>query len=202
MRPWIATVLLAGVGAGVAAQVRAPSASPAGHPVTAVVRSESQFAFTLRTRWGQALIGRFPNAEGEVVALPDGRREVRLKLDAKTVEIVDHPRYTRLTRGPRFFDAARYPDVQFLSEPYTTDLLHAGGALYGQLRMHGVQRREHFVIEPAACAHPGRDCDIVARGVVRRAHYDLDGWRMAMRDDVRFDLRVRLRDLPAKAEAP
>ena len=189
-------LLLAGVGAGVAAQVRAPSASPAGHPVTAVVRSESQFAFTLRTRWGQALIGRFPNAEGEVVALPDGRREVRLKLDAKTVEIVDHPRYTRLTRGPRFFDVARYPDVQFLSEPYTSDVLQAGGSLYGQLRMHGVQRRERFVLEPAA-----RDDVAIAAGV-RRAHYDLDGWRMAMRDEVRFDLRVRLRDLPAETATP
>jgi hypothetical protein len=38
--------------------------------------------------------------------------------------------------------------------------------------------------------------------VVRRAHYDLDGWRMAMRDEVRFDLRVRLRDLPAETATP
>jgi polyisoprenoid-binding protein YceI len=200
MRPWIAMLLLAGVGAGMAAEARAPST--AGHPVTAVVRADSQFAFTLHTRWGQVLIGRFPNAEGEVIVLPDGRREVRLKLDAETVEIVDHPRYTRLTRGPRFFDVTRNPDVQFLSEPYTSDLLHAGGSLYGQLRLHGVQRRERFVLQPAGCAHPGRDCDIVARGVISRADYDLDGWRMALRDDVRFDLRVRLRDLPADTATP
>jgi polyisoprenoid-binding protein YceI len=117
------------------------------------------------------------------------------------VEIVDHPRYTRLTRGPRFFDAARFPDVQFLSEPYTADLLRTGGPLHGRLRMHGVQRRERFVIAPSRCARPGRECPIVAEGIVQRGNYDLDGWRMALLDEVRFTLHVRLRDVDTGAGA-
>jgi polyisoprenoid-binding protein YceI len=184
MHRWIAALLLAGAAAGaVAAQAS-----------LARVTQDSRFEFTLRTRWGQVLQGRFATGEGEVTDLGGGRRRVRLVLPTTSVEILDHPRYTSLTRGPRFFDAKRVPDVQFVSEPYTLDLLRTGGTLHGQLRMHGVQRREAFVLTPAQCANPGRDCDIVAEGVVRRDHYDLDGWRVALRDEVVFALRVRLRD--------
>ncbi|KGQ20195.1 YceI family protein [Lysobacter dokdonensis DS-58] len=190
MRAWIATLLLAGVGIGVAA-----AAAPG---VIAVLDPASQFEFSLQTRWGQTLAGKFPDNEGDVTALPDGRRQVRLKLSTRTLEILDHPRYTRFARGPRFFDAERFPDVTFLSDPYPVALLHSGGELHGRLRMHGVERRERFVLSPAECADPGRGCAIVARGAVRRSDYDLDGWSMAMRDEVRFSLHVRLRDTGAR----
>ena len=161
----------------------------------------SQFEFRLQTRWGQALRGRLPQVEGEVVALPDGRRQVRFRIDARAVEIVGHPRYTEITRGPRFFDVARYPQIEFVSDPYAAQLPHAGGPLDGELHMHGVRRREHFLLEPADCARPGYDCDIVAVGVVRRSDYGLNRWTLALREQVRFALRVRWR-APAPAPMP
>ena len=176
-------LLLACAGAG--AQARVADIDPA-----------SRVDFVLTTRWGQDLQGRFGEASGEVQALPDGRRQVRLRIDARSVEIVDHPRYTAITRGPRFFDVARYPDLQFASDPYPPELLRDGGALHGVLRIHGVQRRARFQLEPAGCAAPGHDCDIVAGGSVRRGDFDLDGWRVALREQVRFQLRVRVRPLP------
>jgi polyisoprenoid-binding protein YceI len=189
MHRWIATVLLlASVAAGAAAQAHLARVAP-----------ESKFEFSLHTRWAQTLQGRFAGGAGEVVDLGNGKRQVRLRLPTNTVEIVDHPRYTQLTRGPRFFDAARFPDVQFISDPYDVALLRDGGTLFGQLRMHGIQRREHFVLSPGKCARPGRDCAIHAQGVVRRGDYDLDGWRMALKDDVRFDLQVRLNDVPGES---
>ena len=187
MRVFIATLLLAGVGAS-AAEAQSPGTT------LATVDPASRIEFALTTFWGQTLIGRFPQSAGEVVALPDGRRQVRLRLPTTDVEIVDYPRYTRFTRGPRFFDVARFPDVEFISDPYTVQLLHEGGVLKGRLRMHGVQHPEQFVLSPARCANPGRECDIVAQGTVLRANYDLDNWRMALRDEVRFTLHVRLRD--------
>jgi polyisoprenoid-binding protein YceI len=188
MHRWIATLLLAGVAAGAAAQVHLATVAP-----------ESRFEFSLRTRWGQVLQGRFASGAGEVVDLGDGKRQVRLRLPTNRVEILGHPRSTMLTRGPRFFDAERFPDVQFLSDPYDPVLLREGGTLHGQLRMHGLQRRERFVIAPGQCDNPGRDCDIHAQGAVRRGDYDLDGWRLALKDEVRFDLRVRLHDAPGGA---
>ena len=191
MHAWIATVLLAGVGIGVAA-----AATPG--VISVVEPAASRFEFSLQTRWGQSLSGKFPDSEGDVTALPDGRRQVRLKLSTRTLEIVDHPRYTRFARGPRFFDAERFPDVTFLSDPSPLALLHTGGELHGRLRMHGIERRERFVLAPATCQAPGRECAIVAQGAVRRSDYDLDGWSMAMRDEVRFSLHVRLRDTGAQ----
>jgi polyisoprenoid-binding protein YceI len=188
MRAWIATLLLAGVAVGVA------TARPVAQRVSEL-ESTSRVEFSMRTRWGQILFGRFPDATGDVVQLPDGRRQVRITLKTATVDIVDHPRYTRYARGPNFFDASNYPEVQFHSDPYTTDLLKQGGDLHGRLRMHGIERREKFVLTPAQCARPGRDCPIVVEGTVLRGDYDLDGWRMAMRDEVRFALKVRLRDV-------
>lgn len=154
----------------------------------------SRVGFSLQTRWGQVLEGRFPSIRGVVDDLGGDRRRVRLILSTLDVEIVGHSGYTRFTRGRGFFDARRWPQVEFLSDPYTPELLLRGGRLGGTLRMRGVQRREVFVLEPATCDRPGRDCDVVASGVVDRDDYGMGRWRVALGDDVRFSLRMRVRE--------
>jgi polyisoprenoid-binding protein YceI len=154
----------------------------------------SHFGFLLTTRWGQQLHGRFADGVGEVSELADGRRQVRLRLSARTVEIAGHPTYTRLARGRGFFDAEHYPEVEFVSDPYSPQLLHAGGALPGLLAIRGVQRRETFQLEPAACPQPARACDVVGSGSIRRGDFGLGRWGFALADTVRFSLRVRVRD--------
>ena len=155
----------------------------------------SRVEFTLHTRWGQTLLGRFPGVEGRVEVDADNRRRTYFKLDASLVEILGSPRYSRFARGPRFFDVERYPEVEFTSDPYPAALLRDGGALDGELRLHGVQRRERFIVAPSTCARPGLDCDIVAHGTVRRSKYGLDSWQMALRESVVFTLHVRTREL-------
>jgi polyisoprenoid-binding protein YceI len=153
----------------------------------------SQIGFTLRTFWGQSLQGRFPEARGEVVELADGRHQVRLQLSARSVEILGHPSYTRLTRGDGFFDAERYPQVEFVSDAYAPQLLHSGGPLPGVLTIRDVRHREVFTISPSTCARPARDCDVVASGSIRRADFGMDRWTFALSDKVVFSLRVRVR---------
>lgn len=156
----------------------------------------SQVGFSLRTRWGQALLGRFADYSGEVAPLADGRHQVRLRLSARTVEIVGHSSYTRMTRGRGFFDATHYPVVLFVSDAYPPDLLRRGGKLPGVLTLHGVSRREVFDVAPAACAEPARDCDVVASGRIDRGHYSMGRWSFALADTVDFALRVRVREHP------
>ncbi|MGQ4660844.1 YceI family protein [Lysobacter sp. F6437] len=156
----------------------------------------TRFGFELRTRWGQRVDGRFPNHDGALEILPDGRHQVRIRLMTAAVEVEGSERYAELARGERFFDAANYPVIEFVSEPHPAELAHDGGKLRGRLSMHGVSRIETFVVAPATCARPGRDCDVVASGSVDRDDYGLDHWRLALTDKVSFDMRVRLQDAP------
>jgi polyisoprenoid-binding protein YceI len=156
--------------------------------------ARSRIGFDVHTRIGSAVRGTFPVFDGRVDTLADGRRQVRLRLSTRDLVIGDSARYTRLARGPQLFDSERHPSIEFVSEPYAPDLARSGGMLEGRLRMHGVERREQFVLAPAACDAPGRDCPILATGRVSRDDYGLDGWRWALADRVRFRIDVRFVD--------
>lgn len=168
------------------------AASAAAAQGAEVDAGASRAGFTLYTRWGQALEGQFPSLRGQVDDLGDGRHRVRLVLLTGDVEIVGHPGYTRFARGGGFFDAKHWSQVEFLSDPYGDALLREGGELGGILRIRGVQRRERFRVEPAECDAPARACDVVAHGSIDREDYGMDRWRVAVRDEVRFQLRLRL----------
>ena len=161
---------------------------------TAIDPSTSWAGFSLKTRWGQALEGRFSAIEGEIVPAGDARKRVQLRMLTRGVEIVGHPRYTRLTRGEGFFDAAAHPHVVFVSDAFPESLVREGGKLAGDLSIRGVTRREVFTIEPAACDRPGIDCDVVANGVVYRGDFDMDRWGFALSDRVQLTLRLRARN--------
>lgn len=183
MNPGVAAAALAALVAVAAGTVTAQEFDPA----------RTRIGFTLHTRWGQALDGRFPRHSGRVRHLADGSQQVQVRLDTAAVEIVGHPRYTAFSRGHRFFDVARYPWAGFVSDPYPARLLVEGGRLTGTLTLHGVSQREVFTVAPAACARPAIDCDLVAHGSVRREDYGMDEWTLALRSRVGFDLRLRLR---------
>jgi polyisoprenoid-binding protein YceI len=173
----------------------APAASavaPVQSSVQAFDPRYTRFGFELRTRWGQRVIGMFPDYEGEVTLLPDGRHLVRIVLRTGGVTVAESERYTAMARGPSFFDSARHPLIEFESDPHPELLIRAGGRLRGRLTMHGVSRIETFYLAPAVCDRPGKDCDVVASGSINRTDYGLDGWQLALTDRVRFNMRVRV----------
>lgn len=154
----------------------------------------TRLGFELRTRWGQVLEGVFTRYDGEVVHLPDGRQQVRLRMYTRDVEIAGHPRYSDWARGEKFFDAERYPVVVFTSKPYDDALLREGGKLEGELSIKGISRPRSLDVAPSTCAHPAKDCDVLATGAVRRSDYDMDDWMLAVSDRVVFILRARVKD--------
>ncbi len=154
----------------------------------------TRLGFELRTRWGQVLDGVFRHYEGDVAHLPDGRRQVRLRMYTRDVEILGHPRYSDWARSEKFFDADRYPVVTFVSQPYDERLLHEGGTLEGELSIKGISRPRGLEVAPSECARPAKDCDVVATGAVRRSDYGMDDWMLAVSDRVVFVLRARVRD--------
>lgn len=196
MWPWWPGLVLAALVAMPA--VPAPTSNPAPR-VLPFDTGHSRVGFHLRTRWGQRLRGEFPVYEGEVRVHRDGRRDVRVRLDSRQMRIVGHPRYTRWARGPDFFDVVAFPAIEFRSETYDDALLRSGGALHGTLTMRDVARPVRFMLEPATCDDPGRACDVVASGKVDRTDFGMAGWRAAVGDTVRFELRMRTGD-PGAAE--
>lgn len=184
-------------GPPVLARQSVASAAPAPAPVRAASVEAfdprfTRFGFELRTRWGQRVVGMFPQYEGEVTLLPDGRHTVRIVLRTGGVEVAGSARYTAMARGPSFFDSAHHPLIEFESDPHPEPLIRTGGRLRGRLTMHGVSRVETFYLAPAVCDRPGKDCDVVASGSISRADYDLNGWQLALTDTVRFNMRVRV----------
>jgi len=174
------------------AAASAPSAAPATSTPQAFDPRYTRFGFELRTRWGQRVVGMFPQYEGDVTQLPDGRHLVRIVLRTAGVVVADSERYTQMARGPSFFDAERYPSIEFESDPHPELLIRSGGRMRGRLTMHGVSRIESFYLAPATCDRPGKDCEVVASGSISRADYGLDGWQLALTDRVRFHMRVRV----------
>lgn len=153
----------------------------------------TRFRFEMRTRWGQRVLGEFPAFEGEVLSLPGDQRQVRIRLRADQVVVAGSPHYTRIARSEGFFDAARHPLVEFVSDPHPAGLVQDGGPLRGRLSMHGITREETFEVKPGSCARPGLDCPVMAAGTVDRRHYGLDGYRVVLGHQVRFALQLQLR---------
>lgn len=185
---------LAFAGLLAAACASPPSAATGPDSVIALDTRRSDIGFSLKTRWGQQLEGRFDDWRGDILVLPDGRHQVRLVLDAESVEIIDSRAYTRITRGPGVFDVARFPEIRFVSDPFPATLPRDGGEMTGVLSIRGVQRRETFRITAATCVRPAVDCDVLGEGDVRRSQYAMDRWGYALADQVRFTLRIRALD--------
>ncbi|MGY0560560.1 YceI family protein [Luteimonas sp. A277] len=172
-----------------------PFPAGAGGGADLVIEEQSsQVGFVLRTRWGQHLEGVFPSYRGVVVDMPGGERQVRMVLDATSVEIIDQPRHTRLTRGDGFFHVQRWPVVEMQSDPFSPQLLLEGGELGGIVGIRGLRREEVFTILPAACDQPLLDCPVVVEGDISRSDYGMDRWGLALGDRVRFHLSLWARE--------
>ncbi|HBK45982.1 MAG TPA: hypothetical protein DDZ67_06000 [Xanthomonadaceae bacterium] len=157
---------------------------------------QSRFGFEIRTRFGQKIEGLFPRFEGEIVKLPDGRHQVRLRMFTSQVEIPGKPRYTAWMRGEDFFDVARYPVVEFNSLPYAPEIVERGGDLVGNLTIRGITHVETLRVMPAECPRAGYDCDVISRGTVLRGRYGMDNWQVALGDRVTFVLHARVAEAP------
>lgn len=154
------------------------------HAQVAVDPARSWLGFEVYTRFGQRIAGEFEEFEGSVQPLPDGRQRVRLRVATSSAAIPDRPRYTAWMRGTSFFDAARHPSMEFVSEPYTADLLRDGGPLRGKLTLRGVSRPQRLQVLPGQCERPGVDCAIRVEGSLDRSDFDMREWQVALADKV------------------
>lgn len=151
----------------------------------------SRATFEVNLRLAGAVQGRFHDLEGELQPSA-GLWRVRVRLDARALDLDGPAWMVRATRSDKFLDVDRHPDIHFESAAFPRALLVDGGELGGQLRLRGRTRPVVFRVEPAGCASPGRQCDIRVHGSVSRRDFGMTAQRMWVKDDVGFDFRVRL----------
>ena len=148
-------------------------------------RSSADFDIDLRIG-GDRVRGRLPQVAGALVRTEDGRMRIEMEVDSTATEVPGQPRYTRMLRGPQFFDSARHPRVLFVSDPFPAERLREGGMFEGLLTLRGVTRRERLALLPADCARPLRDCPLRASGALLRGRYGMRSLRLVAGEEVRY----------------
>jgi len=165
----------------------------AAEPAPRIDPQASEATIEVDLRIGGRVQGRFGALEGQLERLPDGRLQVGVRLDTRTL-VLDGPGWmARSMRSAKFLDVDRHPWVHFRSEPFEPALVRDGGAMIGTLQLRGVARRVAFGVAPAGCDAPGHGCPIHVSGTVSRRDFGMDAYRAWLYDPVGFDFRVRLR---------
>lgn len=162
----------------------------------------SDAAFDVRLIWFQTVSGHFRDMQGSVHVDPaDGlaRVDARIRVDS----VVVHPaHYRKRLLGSHFFDARRFPDIHFQSDPLSLDALRNGVQLQGRLTLHGVTHPLTLELSETRCRGAGLDgCTLHLRGSLDRTRYGMHAYRALVSRHVRLNLKIRLQAEPDPAPA-
>lgn len=189
------TLRLAGAVLALAASGCLPMGAQAVGPGEApeINAAASRAGIEVDLRIGGRVHGDFKALEGQIDSLDDGRLQVRVRLDARSL-VLDGPDWMgRSMRSDKFLDVQAHRWIHFRSEPFDPVLVKEGGALAGTVELRGLSRPVRFDVAPSACEAPGYDCDIPVSGQVSRRDFEMTAYRVWLRDEVGFDFHVRLR---------
>jgi polyisoprenoid-binding protein YceI len=171
---------------------RAAPGSDAGSDVvvTQLDGARSRVGFSVRVMWLLRISGHFGAMHGNV-RLDRFRNQIRVdaQIDANTVSM-NEPLYENWVKSAEFFDVARYPFIEFISDAISQTRLRKGGELPGVLILRGIRQPVRFTLQPSSCAHPGRDCPIEVTGSIRRSAFAMRSRRGTVGDKVTLHFSV------------
>jgi polyisoprenoid-binding protein YceI len=164
--------------------------------------AQSHAEFGVRVMWLIPVHGRFDAVHG-TIRIDRFRSSARVEalIDAGDLHMRSHADET-WAKSAEFFDAQHYPQIQFLSEPFSLERLKRGGEIAGDLTIRGITRRARFDIDASLCPDAvARDCAAEAAGTIRRSDFGMRSRRGAVSDkvDLSFSIHVLA---PAKPAAP
>ncbi len=150
----------------------------------------SHVEFRVKVLWLVGITGHFGRVEGVVRIDPfRSRMAVEASIDIDAIRMSSKS-YENWVKSPEFFDAAKYPRIQFDSDPIPRQRLHTGGELPGMLTLRGQRRAVVFRMRPSTCARAGRDCPIEVEGAIRRSDFGMRSRRGTLADKVELDFSV------------
>ena len=113
--------------------------------------AHSHVEFGVHVLWFGRIVGRLDDLQGTLdLDRRQGVATVDVHVAAAAVQMDDRS-YTDWARGPDFFDAARHPQIHFVSQPFPLDRLQQGGALVGTLTLRGISRPVRFELLARPC---------------------------------------------------
>lgn len=166
------------------------AASAAAEPI-ALDPARSTAEFEIRAMWMFDVAGRFGAVTGDVdMDLAARTASVRARIDVRGVAM-RRDSYEEWVKSDEFFDAQRYPFIDFQSEPFPLATLDIGGDIVGNLTLRGVTRPARLRLQPSQC--PGaaaRRCPVVADGTLQRSEFGMRTRRATLADRVRLHFSV------------
>lgn len=98
-----------------------------------------------------------------------------------------------LLRGPAYFAAKQYPEMQFKSKLFPLKLLRTGGEIAGQLELRGHRLSQAFALQPGACApvsKPAWECEFSVVGKIARSRFGMRARKGIVSDEVELEILV------------
>lgn len=181
----LAAILLAAIVAN-----QAPAAGAEEQATVRLDGARSHVEFTVKVLWLVGVKGRFGKVHGDV-RVDRFRSQVRVdaRIDVDTIHM-NRGNYENWVKSPEFFDAAKHPQIEFVSEPIPQERLRRGGTLTGFLTVRGIRKPVAFELRPSACERPAYDCPIEAEGAIRRSDFEMRSRRGTLSDKVELAFHV------------
>ena len=155
--------------------------------------ARSLAGFSVRAAWVKRIDGRFAHIEG--VIRPEalaGQFVLEVRIASGSV-LMGRDSHEEWARSADFFDTEHHPWIEYRAAAVSSRLLAEGGPIDGVLTLRGISRSVSFDLLPAACARPGIDCPVQARGEVDRSQFGMDARRLFVSDRVKLSFDIQLR---------
>jgi polyisoprenoid-binding protein YceI len=191
IRALIALTASAVLGTAAPTVAAAPAAAAARH--YAVDGTQSWVDFKVRYLGLFALGGRFRAVAGDLAVDLDDARELVVTIAIPVSSLESKPAFWRgELLSPRFFDAARHPEIRFAGE--RSEAATAGARrCFGTLTLRGTARP---VVLDARLRQSATALEVEASALVSRAAFGLGGVLPFASDDVSISLHLVARPAP------
>lgn len=189
----VLALVLAGASAHADDAVPGDVADTAGDTLLILDPRRSSAEFEVKVLWLIGVHGRFGQVHGTIAVDHEHVREVAdARIDVGTITMRNHS-YEEWVKSPEFFDAARFPQIHFVSEPFSRDRLRNGGQIGGMLTVRGIEHRIVLAVEPSGCPDAvARDCAVQASGSIQRSEFGMRSRRGALSDKVELRFSIYL----------
>ena len=195
---WLMWMLLASALPGIHAQADdepVPDSGAGGKaeaPMT-LDSKRSTAEFEVKVLWLIGVHGRFGQVVGTITVDRERASVVAdARIDVGTITMRNHT-YEDWVKSAEFFDAAKFPQIHFVSDAVPQDRLRSGGQVAGTLTVRGIDRRIVLDVEPSACPDAvARSCAVEASGSIQRSDFGMRSRRGTLSDKVELGFSIYL----------